>query len=174
MSKYFTITDLEDNLKIDIDFEVQDNSWPDLKALPLKVSKIIFNKLGLDELTQHLEFSIILTDDESIRKINAQYRAKDAATNTLSFPAQDIIANKFDHLQIHNGFLSLGDVIFAYGVIENEAKRDGKTFLNHFTHLLIHGLLHLLGYDHQNEQEAQVMESLETQILLSLNIKSPY
>lgn len=174
MSKYFTITDLEDNLKIDIDFEVQDNSWPDLAALSLKISKIIFNKLGLDKLAQSFEFSIILTDDNSIRKINSQYRAKDAATNTLSFPAQDIIANKFDDLQIHNGFLSLGDVIFAYGVIENEAKRDGKTFQDHFTHLLIHGLLHLLGYDHQNEQEAQVMENLEIQILLSLNIKSPY
>lgn len=174
MSKYFTITDLENNLQIDIDFEVQDNSWSDLAELSLKISKILFNKLNLGKIAKHIEFSITLTNNQSIQKINLQYRGKDAATNTLSFPAQDIIEGKLEDFQIQDGFLSLGDVIFAYGVIEDEAKRDGKTFQDHFTHLLIHGLLHLFGYDHQNDQEAQEMENLETEILLSLDIKSPY
>ena len=174
MSKYFTITDSENSCQINIDFEVQDPAWPDLAAISLKTSKAVFKKLEIDKLASHIEFSIILTDNKSIQKINLQYRDKDAATNTLSFPAQDIIANKLDNLQILDGFLSLGDIIFAYKVIEDEAIRDGKTFENHFTHLLIHGILHLVGYDHINDQEALEMESLEIDILANLNIKSPY
>lgn len=174
MSEYFTITDSENSCQINIDFEVQDPAWPDLADISLKTSKAVFKKLEIDKLASHIEFSIILTDNKSIQKINLQYRDKDAATNTLSFPAQDIIANKLDNLQILDGFLSLGDIIFAYKVIEDEAIRDGKTFENHFTHLLIHGILHLVGYDHINDQEALEMESLEIDILANLNIKSPY
>lgn len=174
MSEYYTTTDIDNNLKIDIDFEVQDRVWNNLSELSLKVSKIVFSRLGIHNYITHVEFSIILTDNSSIQKINSQYRAKDVATNVLSFPAQNIIINKLDDLKIQDGFLSIGDIIFAYGVVEDEAKRDGKTFQDHFVHLLIHGILHLFGYDHQEEKDAVVMEGLEAEILLSLGIKSPY
>lgn len=174
MSEYYTATDIAEEFRIDIDFEIQDDSWSDLSGLSLRVSNAVFNKLNICHHISHIEFSIILTDNSSIQKINSQYRAKDVATNVLSFPAQNIIINKLDNLKIQDGFLSIGDIIFAYEVIEDEAKRDGKTFQDHFVHLLIHGLLHLFGYDHQEEKDSVVMEGLETEILLSLGIKSPY
>lgn len=174
MSKYCTITDIADNLRIDIDFEIQSDTWDDLSELSLEVSKAVFSELCISKYITNIEFSIILTDNNSIQKINLQYLGKDRATNVLSFPAQDIILNKLGDLKIQDGFLSIGDIIFAYGVIEDEIKRDGKLFQHHFTHLLIHGLLHLLGYDHQEDQDASIMEGLEVRILSNLGIKSPY
>lgn len=174
MSEYYTTTDIDNNLKVDIDFEVQDDVWNNLSELSLKVSKAVFSKLDIHNYITHVEFSIILTNNDAIQKINLQYLGKDKATNVLSFPAQDIIMNKLDDLKIQDGFLSIGDIIFAYKVVDDEAKRDGKTFQDHFTHLLIHGLLHLLGYDHQEDQDASQMESLEVEILSSFGIKSPY
>lgn len=174
MSEYYTTTDIDNNLRIDIDFEVQDDVWGNLSELALKASKAVFSRLSIFKHITHVELSIILTNNDSIQKINFQYLGKDKPTNVLSFPAQDIIINKLGDLKIQDGFLSIGDIIFAYGVIEEEIKRDGNTFQNHFTHLLIHGLLHLLGYDHQEDQDAFEMESLEVEILSSLGIKSPY
>ncbi len=174
MSKYYTTTDIDSNLRIDIDFEVQDDVWGNLSELALKVSKAVFSKLDIYKYITHIEFSIVLTNNDTIQKINFQYIGKDKSTNVLSFPAQDIIIDKLGDLKIQDGFLSIGDIIFAYGVMEDEIRRDGNTFQNHFAHLLVHGLLHLLGYDHEEDQDAFQMESLEVEILSSLGIKSPY
>lgn len=177
MSKYFTVTDIDNHLNINIDFEIQNRAWQDLADLErslIKISKRVFVKLGLSKSVTNVEFSIILTDNNAIKKINQQYRQKDKGTNTLSFPAQDIVVGQLDNLQIEDGFLFLGDIIFAYDVIKAESARDNKTFHDHFAHLLIHGLLHLFGYDHQNDQEALEMENLEIEILKDFNIKSPY
>ena len=178
MSKYFTATDSKNSYKIEIDFVVQDDSWNkdlhDLTELSLEISKQIFSQLGLNEYASSVEFSIVLTDNPSIQKINLQYLSKDKPTNVLSFPIQEISENNFDKLEIHDGFVALGDIIFSYGILKDESLRDGKIFYNHFAHLLVHGILHLLGYDHEHPVEAARMEKLEVDILSKFNINSPY
>lgn len=106
------------------------------------------------------EISILLADDAFVQNLNKTWRGKDKATNVLSFP-QDVPG-------------MLGDVVLAYETIAREAEAQGKSFAAHLTHLVIHGYLHLIGYDHENKAQAATMETLETQILKSLNIKNPY
>ena len=106
--------------------------------------------------------TLLLTDDAALKRMNAQFRDKNKATNVLSFPAA---ANAEHHL---------GDIAMAYGVTAREAQEAGKSFADHATHLAVHGVLHLLGYDHQTAAEAKVMEPLEVAILSELGIADPY
>ena len=94
--------------------------------------------------------------------MNLSFRGKDGPTNVLSFPAARIAENY------------LGDVAIAYGITAKEAKAAGKKFADHATHLAVHGVLHLLGFDHMTARQAKIMELLETTILKSLNIAGPY
>lgn len=157
-----------------IEFQMECSLWPNLSDLSIKLSKEVFARFGLNSYAKEIEFCVILTDSKSIRTINKQYRLKDYPTNTISFPAQDIKYGDFNNLEIQDGFLILGDVIFAYEIVKDESEKDNKSFEDHFAHLLIHGLLHLLGYDHKTDQEALEMESIEVEILAKFNIKSPY
>lgn len=111
------------------------------------------------------EISIVLADDAFVRELNRQYRNIDAPTNVLSFPSGD---------DDGYGPCLLGDVILAYETIQLEAGAAGKPMLDHVSHLIIHGVLHLLGFDHEDEQEAAEMEALETAILARLGIADPY
>lgn len=111
------------------------------------------------------EISVLLTDDAEQRELNAQWRGKDSATNVLSFPQIE----PFGPLM---GLL--GDITLARETLEREALELDKSLDDHFTHLMVHGFLHILGYDHIEEDEAQQMESLETQILAGLGIDDPY
>lgn len=106
--------------------------------------------------------TILLTDDPAIRRLNRDFRGKDAPTNVLSFPAP---ANP-------EGYL--GDIAMAHGVTVREAEAAGKRLSDHAVHLAVHGVLHLLGYDHETEAEAAIMEPLETAILAELGIADPY
>jgi len=105
--------------------------------------------------------TILLTDDERMRVLNAQFRGKDKPTDVLSFPALD-------------GGAYLGDIAIAHGVAAREARQSGKRLADHAAHLAVHGVLHLLGHDHRAAREARVMERLETRILAVLNIADPY
>lgn len=105
------------------------------------------------------ELSIVLTGDAAIRKLNAAYRKKDKPTNVLSFPSGELI---------------LGDVVIAYGTVAKEAKAAGKSLKDHLSHMVVHGVLHLLGYDHETASDAKTMERLETKILSHLGIADPY
>ena len=178
MSKNFTINDSGNDYTLDIDVDVQDAAWEngidDLSKMIVQVSRAVLDKVGLTKYTNHIEFSINLTNNDSIQTFNSQYRGKNHPTNTLSFPAQDIVAKELEKFNFNDGFVLLGDIIFARKVIEDEAQTQGKNFENHFAHLLIHGILHLLGHDHQSEKEAMEMENLEVEILSAFNIKSPY
>lgn len=107
-----------------------------------------------------LEISIVLTNDEEIQTLNREYRGQDKPTNVLSFP-QDVP-------------ILLGDIVVAYETLARETNEQNKSFKDHFTHMLVHGCLHLLGYDHIQEAEAENMETLEITILSSLGIKNPY
>lgn len=119
------------------------------------------------------EVSIKLTDDREVRTLNAQYRGKDSATNVLSFPMVqpdllDAMANSDD------GEVLLGDIVLAQGVCAAEAEEKGIAVATHATHLIVHGLLHLLGYDHLVDAQADAMETIERAALASLGIDDPY
>lgn len=111
------------------------------------------------------ELSILLTDDAEQRELNRQWRGKDSATNVLSFPQIAPFA-PIEGL--------IGDLSFARETLEREAAELGKPLEEHFAHLVVHGFLHILGYDHMTEAEALQMEGLETQILAGLGIADPY
>ncbi len=115
------------------------------------------------------ELSVLLTTDGAVRKLNALYRHKDKATNVLSFPALDA-----GESVPRNVPRPLGDVAIAYGVLAKEAKAEGKTVKAHLSHLVVHGVLHLLGYDHDGDKDAATMERLEKKILAGLGIADPY
>ena len=111
------------------------------------------------------EVTLVLTDDAEMRELNRVWRGKDAPTNVLSFPSGESQGEP----------RLLGDVVLACETVEREAKSQGIATRNdHAAHLVVHGLLHLLGYDHLNEDEALKMETLETEILASLGIADPY
>jgi len=111
------------------------------------------------------ELSVVLTDDEEQRELNRDWRGKDASTNVLSFPQIEPFAPVFG---------ILGDITLARETVTREAEELGKPFDHHFTHLVVHGFLHILGYDHIEEDEALQMEALETHILAELGIDDPY
>ena len=104
--------------------------------------------------------TILLADDARLRELNTRFRGKKKPTNVLSFPAQDASY--------------LGDVAIAWGVTAREARESGKSFSDHASHLVVHGVLHLLGYDHEADKDAKIMESLEVKILKTLRVADPY
>ena len=120
------------------------------------------------------EVSILLTHDQEIKSLNAIYRDKDQTTNVLSFPSLDLEAGSMVSGLDVTGDLLLGDVIMSKQRVLAEASDLGKEPLDHFAHLLVHGMLHLLGYDHGDDAEAAVMESLEASILKSQGFAQPY
>lgn len=113
------------------------------------------------------EINIRMTDIEEISMLNETYRHKSGPTNILSFPA-DILPLE------ESPYTFLGDLVICADIVNEEAKNQGKTKEAHWTHMIIHGILHLLGYDHEHEAEAVVMESLEINILHSLGFPNPY
>lgn len=125
----------------------------------------VWKRLNLPKMVT--ELSIVLSDDASIREINAQWRNKDKPTNVLSFPAFEIEAGDKPGPM-------LGDIIIARETVEREAAEEQKTFNQHLHHMIVHGLLHLLGYDHEDEEDAEEMETLEREILHALAIPDPY
>lgn len=120
----------------------------------------------------HGSIGLLLTSDGEIKKLNAQFRQQDKATNVLSFPAE---ADEFDELFKEDDEAPyLGDIAMAYETLMREAEAQSKPIKQHFIHLLIHSVLHLLGYDHIEDDEAEIMESLEIKLLTTINIENPY
>ena len=121
--------------------------------------------------SRDVEASIRLTDDAEIQALNKEYRKKNQPTNVLSFPALD--AN--DLARLPDGApLILGDIVVALETTLKEAEVETKVPEEHLSHLVVHGMLHLLGYDHETESEAKIMEGLEIHILKGLGIRDPY
>lgn len=141
-----------------IDVSRNDKAWPDLA--PLIRPAVEAALAEVDDPTRG-ELSVVLTDEAQIKALNRDYRDKDKPTNVLSFP-----------MPPETGLM--GDVILARETLVREADEQNKTFEHHFTHLLIHGVLHLQGFDHQNDQEAEDMEACEIAALASLGIDNPY
>jgi probable rRNA maturation factor len=124
--------------------------------------------------TKTAELAIVLTDDAAMRRLNRNWRGIDAPTNVLSFATK----NFGDQLDEQSGgqFVGnhLGDIVLAYETVKREAHRDGKAFDHHLAHLVVHGFLHLLGYDHGNDAQARRMETTERAILRDLAVPDPY
>lgn len=115
------------------------------------------------------EVSVVLTDDDDIRKLNSAYRGKDEATNVLAFPAMTASERPLPHQP-----RLLGDVVVAFETTATEAANAGKRLRDHLSHLVVHGTLHLLGFNHLSDHEAERMEHLEATALATLNIADPY
>lgn len=123
-----------------------------------------------------VEVSMVLTNDPGIQELNDHYRRKDQPTNVLSFPQYETLTALLKAAeQVPDGeLLSLGDVVLAYDTLAREAEEQGKTFNRHTAHMLVHGLLHLLGFDHEQVGDAAIMEALEIRILARQGIANPY
>jgi probable rRNA maturation factor len=121
------------------------------------------------------EMSLVLADDALVRTLNRDYRDKDKPTNVLSFALLDDLDDTDDDLARDEGMpILIGDVILAFETVQREAREQGKSVGDHLTHLVIHGVLHLLGYDHLSDPDADRMERLETSILARMGIADPY
>jgi len=138
---------------------VADPGWRRVKGLSTRLKRAA--KLALERGgCRHGAFTLLLAGDAKLHSLNMTFRAEDKPTNVLSFPA-----GREDYL---------GDVAMAYGVTRKEAREQKKSFSDHATHLAVHGVLHLLGYDHETAKAARVMEPLEVKILGELGIGDPY
>ncbi|MCL6229959.1 rRNA maturation RNase YbeY [Bartonella bilalgolemii] len=153
---------------IAIDITIESAKWNDEEMLYNITDKALvttLQHLSLNEVTS--ELSLLFTDDTRIAQINAQWRHHNKPTNVLSFPAFPLKAGQ-------NPRLMLGDIVIAQETVMREAEEERKSFQDHLTHIIIHGILHLLGYDHETNNEANQMEKLEKEILQKLSIKDPY
>lgn len=150
------------------DVAINADGWQSEHSLRMLVDRVLeatLHALEFDDVDS--ELSLVFTDDANIRTINAKWRHIDKATNVLSFPAFPIQPGQ------RPGPI-LGDIVIARETVQREAQEENKSFDDHLSHLIVHGLLHLTGYDHQNDDEAEQMESLERKILASLGISDPY
>ena len=152
-----------------VSIEVEDQAWPALSGLDALAHAAIEAALAGAEIAgTDCEVAVLFTDDDSITTINAEWRGKGKPTNVLSFPTPV-------DLPVPDGEpRPLGDIVLAHGVIAREALEQSKTLHDHTTHLIVHGTLHLLGYDHETDNEAEEMEALERRILKGLGISDPY
>ncbi|WP_207480563.1 rRNA maturation RNase YbeY [Arenibaculum pallidiluteum] len=122
------------------------------------------------------EVSLVLADDALVHRLNRDYRGKDKPTNVLSFALMDGAEEEPGGASFEEADapVLLGDVILAFETVEGEARSQGKALADHVSHLVVHGVLHLLGYDHEKDEDADRMERLETRILAGLGIADPY
>ncbi len=146
--------------QIDVEVNSSSTKIPSVENIELWISAA----LQSDELNQ-AEVSVYIVDEAESQELNAQYRGKDKPTNVLSFPAD---------IPDEVGVPLLGDLVICAPVVEREAQEQSKTLEAHWAHMLVHGTLHLLGYDHVEDDEADVMEALETRLITQLKFPAPY
>ena len=148
------------------------SAWDDLarRAAVAAIAESAYPELAVSP--RAVEISVRLAGDEEVRALNSEWRGKDKATNVLSFPMAE--EDDFENANVLGQELLLGDIILALGVCEAEAADKGVTVQDHATHLVVHGTLHLLGYDHHDDDEAADMEAREIRALARLGIANPY
>jgi probable rRNA maturation factor len=146
-----------------IEVEIEDAAWAaslaDVEGMAIRAAEAT---LAGARAKGDGNIVILLADDETLRGVNARFLGKDKPTNVLSFPAGEGMAGH------------LGDIALAHGVCAAEARDQGKPLADHLQHLVCHGVLHLLGYDHDSDADAKVMEALERDVLAGLGIPDPY
>jgi probable rRNA maturation factor len=148
--------------------DIADDGWDCVADLERLTERAIGAALEHAHADRNVEISVLFASDAEAAKLNAEWRRKDYAPNILSFPApqrQDMPEGEPK---------PLGDLILAVGTVTREAEEQGKPLTSHLTHLIVHGTLHLLGFDHIEERDAQRMEAAEIAILAELGVKDPY
>ena len=152
----------------EIDLAIEADGWGEEGALETLVARAIETacRLAAPRILEGSELSVVLADDARVRELNREWRGKDSSTNVLSFPGGDEDEPPYGPL--------LGDLILARETVEREARELDIRLFDHLTHLVVHGFLHLFGYDHHMDAEAEEMEDLERRILASLGIADPY
>ena len=134
------------------------------KALNNKLNMIVSSILDQEKMPDCV-INLRLLNDKEMKKLNMQFRQKDKTTNVLSFPNDDISVKQTKNI---------GDIAISVEYVKAEAKKEGKTFDDHIIHMLAHGVYHILGYDHENDENAVIMENKEIQTLKKINISNPY
>ena len=142
-----------------IEIEVEADDWTFALA---DVEAVVERAAGAALGAVEGDVVVLLTDDAAVRDLNARFRDRDRPTNVLSFPAPESAAPH------------LGDIVLAYGVCAAEAETQGKTLADHLSHLVVHGVLHLLGRDHVDDAEAEEMEAEERDVLARIGVADPY
>ncbi len=153
--------------RLDLELEIVVEGWR--HAVPA-VDAVVRNALhfawAVAGSEHDAELSVVLNDDLAVRRLNAEHRGRDRSTNVLSFPMGEPMGP--------DGPVHLGDIVLAFETVTTEATRDGKSPEAHLSHLVVHGLLHLLGHDHAVEAEAAEMEGIEIAVLSELGYPDPY
>ena len=144
-----------------IDVLIEDPAWEAAEPRAAALAEIAATAVLEHERARAGDIAILLADDARLAGLNAAFRGKDAPTNVLSFPSAE-------------GADALGDIALAYGVCAREAAEQAKSLGHHLQHLTAHGVLHLLGYDHESDAEAEAMEAKERAILAGLGVADPY
>lgn len=152
-----------------IDIAVADNVECDQAALSelARVAIAAAVQTAEPNMPENSELSVYLADDMVLQKLNKEWREKDSPTNVLSFPTRELIVGECADIM-------LGDIVISLETAEREAGLENRSFNDHFSHLIIHGFLHLFGYDHEIDKEAETMETLEIKILADIGIANPY
>lgn len=134
------------------------------KPLNNKLNKVVSTILDQEKMSDCV-INLRLLNDKEMKKLNMQFRQKDKTTNVLSFPNDDISVKQTKNI---------GDIAISVEYVKAEANKEGKTFDDHIIHMLAHGVYHILGYDHENNENAVIMENKEIQTLKKINISNPY
>ncbi|MGF1695006.1 rRNA maturation RNase YbeY [Vibrio lamellibrachiae] len=148
------------SIELDLQIAVEDE-----KGLPSEADIHLWLSKAVTNFQSQAEVTIRIVDTQESHELNHQYRGKDKPTNVLSFPFEAPPGIELD---------LLGDLIICRQVVEQEAQEQSKPLMAHWAHMVVHGSLHLLGYDHINDEEAEEMESLETEFLMSMGFNDPY
>ena len=150
---------------MNVELEIEFDGWHALTGLEEHAMRVA--EAALAGQPDAGQVFLLFTSDADIQVMNRKWRNKDRPTNVLSFPAAE--------MPVPNGEVALlGDVVLAYETVEREAAEQGKTLTAHSSHLIVHGILHLLGYDHETDADANAMENEERRILADLDIADPY
>lgn len=166
--------------KFDVFIDIEDHSWtaaiPDIVAVAQKVKETVLQEVAerIDYLNVSKDFTanLCLSDDTNVHQLNLEFRGFDKPTNVLSFA--NIDSEDFDNMLEFEDIIEMGDIIIAFETMQKEAKEQEISLKEHFCHLWAHGLLHILGYDHIEEDERLEMEQIEISVLNKLGIKNPY
>ena len=167
-------------LEVSVDYDRWLETLPEYEKIIYICSELIADNIPEGKaLTKfsHIELSVVLCDDALIHKLNNDYRHKDKATNVLSFEGLDqseVEQYLQSNAEVPERPFSLGEIYIAYETVMRETLSAGIPFRDHFIHLVIHGILHLLSYDHIKDDEAEIMEARETELLNNLGIDDPY
>lgn len=162
---------------LEIELIIEDQRWSEIskdfsflkEASLLALSQEATETAPLAMKSPHRLAVLVMSDDASIKDLNQTYRGRDKATNVLSFPSTESLLPGEENEPVH-----IGDVILAYDYVSEEAKNEKKALQTHLSHLVVHGVLHLLGYDHETSEDAEAMETLEIKLMKQLGLENPY